>query len=201
MKPIDMLSLVLLGVFAAAYFTKQIMLLKRYRIRSNVLGRGEKPYQTLIVERRLQAATFIGVGVWVIDALFPVFAAKWFIEVYRNDLTGITGILLTAIGVALFISAMVAMKTSWRAGIDQTTHTVLITGGVYRFSRNPAFLGLDLMLLGASVTFGNVVTLLAALFGAVAMHLQIKQEEKNMAGCFDEKYAAYYNGTPRYLLF
>ena len=40
------------------------------------------------------------------------------------------------------------MKDSWQAGIPDKDKTELVTTGIYRFSRNPAFLGFDLMYVG-----------------------------------------------------
>ena len=47
------------------------------------------------------------------------------------------------------------MRDSWRAGIPERDGTELVTGGLYAFSRNPAFLGFDLMYLGVFLLFAN----------------------------------------------
>ena len=51
------------------------------------------------------------------------------------------------------------MKDSWQAGIPDKDKTELVTTGIYRFSRNPAFLGFDLMYVGALLLYGNLLTL------------------------------------------
>ena len=56
----------------------------------------------------------------------------------------ICGLVLMAAGTAVFIAAFRTLKDSWRAGIDEGQKTELVTDGVYRVSRNPAFLGFDL---------------------------------------------------------
>ncbi len=40
------------------------------------------------------------------------------------------------------------MKDSWRAGIPDSDKTELVTTGIYKYSRNPAFLGFDLQYMG-----------------------------------------------------
>ena len=40
------------------------------------------------------------------------------------------------------------MRDSWRAGIFETDKTKLVTEGIYQISRNPAFLGFDLLIIG-----------------------------------------------------
>ncbi len=36
----------------------------------------------------------------------------------------------------------------WRAGVSEKEKTELVTAGIYRWSRNPAFLGFDLLYIG-----------------------------------------------------
>lgn len=93
------------------------------------------------------------------------------------------------------------MKTSWRAGIDKSTKTALVTSGLYKFSRNPAFVGMDLMFIGVAITYTNLVTLLSALLVIVGLHLQILQEEKHMEEVFEKEYNEYAIRTARYLWF
>ncbi len=72
------------------------------------------------------------------------------------------------------------MKDSWRAGIPDKDKTELVTTGIYRFSRNPAFLGFDLMYIGVLLLYGNLLTLGFSLFAMMMLHLQILQEERSL---------------------
>lgn len=45
----------------------------------------------------------------------------------------------------IFIVAMWTMQDSWRVGIAEKDSTALVTRGIYQVSRNPAFLGFDLV--------------------------------------------------------
>ena len=58
--------------------------------------------------------------------------------------TKITGIILGLLGDLIFFISVLTMKNSWRAGIPEHDKTELITNGIYRYSRNPAFLALIL---------------------------------------------------------
>lgn len=73
-----------------------------------------------------------------------------------------------------------------------------MTSGIYRVSRNPAFLGFDLMYIGLLVAFFNPVHLVFVIFAVVMFHLQILQEEKFLTGYFGTKYAEYRKCTRRY---
>ncbi len=106
---------------------------------------------------------------------------------------------MTFAGIGIW--TIVFMKTSWRAGIDKSTKTSLITSGLYRFSRNPAFVGMDLMFIGAAITYANLIIVIVGLLVVVGIHLQILQEENHMEEVFKKEYSEYVNKTPRYLLF
>jgi protein-S-isoprenylcysteine O-methyltransferase Ste14 len=107
---------------------------------------------------------------------------------------------LTAFGVAFFVAAVLFMKNSWRVGIDKSTKTTLIREGIYRFSRNPAFIGFDLMFAGVFISYADILTLFAMLVNGMALHLLILQEEKHLRSVFGEEYAEYARQVPRYLL-
>lgn len=66
-------------------------------------------------------------------------------------------------------------------------------------SRNPAFLGFDLIYLGLLVAFFHPIHLIAVLYTMTALHLQILQEEKFLASTFGEPYLRYRAKTARYL--
>ncbi len=198
---IEIVSFTLLFIFGISYIGKLIILFKKNNIKANVFGKGVKPKETLIIEKHLRVITFLGLGVWFVNALLPSFAKKWFVVIYKSFEIGILGLVISFIGVSFFILAMFFMKTSWRVGIDKSTKTSLITSGIYRFSRNPAFVGMDLMFIGTTITYLNLVMLITSVLVIVALHQQILQEEKHMEGIFNKEYNEYANKTPRYLLF
>lgn len=84
-------------------------------------------------------------------------------------------------------------------GIDKNTKTKLITSGLYKYSRNPAFVGFDFMFIGLFLTFPNIVTLFISLLNIISIHLLILQEEKHLEAMFKEDYLIYKRKAPRYL--
>ena len=52
----------------------------------------------------------------------------------------------------VFISVK-TMGINWRAGVNEQQRTELVTTGIYRFSRNPAFVAFDLLYLGFALIF------------------------------------------------
>ena len=56
--------------------------------------------------------------------------------------------MLAISGDMVFVISVWTMKDSWRAGVSKTDQTELVTDGIYQISRNPAFLGFDLVYVG-----------------------------------------------------
>lgn len=188
--PLQISALLLLVVFYAAYFAK-LVLQKRKGVQTDQIGRGNKQKKTLLVERLMKLATYAVVPAELLCILwntgFEWNAVRW------------GGIAVAGIGVLIFLLAMGTMRDSWRAGIAVADDTALVTCGIYRFSRNPAFLGFDLLYIGLLIAFFHPLHLLFALFAVVMLHLQILQEERFLANMFGERYLQYQKRTGRYL--
>ena len=110
------------------------------------------------------------------------------------------GLSLALAGDAVFIAAVLTMRDSWRAGVSETDKTDLVTSGVYRFSRNPAFLGFDLVYLGLLLMFFNWALCALSCFAALMFHLQIVNvEEAFLLSAFGDEYLEYRKHVGRYV--
>lgn len=68
----------------------------------------------------------------------------------------------------------------------------LIEDGLFKWSRNPMYVGIFLLVLGFAIIFRNVVSLVVpVLFFLVIRYYSIPIEEKMMEETFGEKYLAY----------
>ncbi len=183
-------------LFYGSYFGKQL-LLKQQGIGSDRLGRGDKPKRTLIIENLLKTVTFSMAGVQILS-LFT--SGQYNLLFYSNYLRSI-GIFISFMGAVVFITAMLTMKNSWRAGVDASQHTKLVRKGIYRISRNPAFLGFDLFYIGFTLAFSNPLQILFMIFCITMLHLQILEEEKFLPAVFGKEYLEYKKSVGRYFLF
>ncbi len=109
-----------------------------------------------------------------------------------------TGFCVGMLGNLIFLISVLCMKDSWRAGIPEKDKTKLVTAGIYRYSRNPAFLGFDLMYIGVLLMYGNLLTAMFTAFAMTMLHLQILQEEKYLVGVFGAEYEEYRKQVFRY---
>lgn len=187
--PYAVLALLVLAVFYGIYFGKMLAQ-KRHGIRTHQIGR-RKEKEIHTVETLMSIAT-LGAPI----AQFMSIALGW------NHLPAnarFTGFCVGILGDAIFLLSVLCMKDSWRAGIPDKDKTELVTTGIYRFSRNPAFFGFDLMYVGVLLLYGNLLTLSFSAFAIVMLHLQILQEERYLVNTFGAPYQEYCRHVFRYL--
>ncbi|MBK1811950.1 isoprenylcysteine carboxylmethyltransferase family protein [Clostridium sp. YIM B02505] len=159
------------------------------------MGKGSKPQKTFIIEVFLKVYTILLALTQIISIIFT---NKLFLILKNNQIRYI-GFFISLLGVVIFITAMITMRDSWRAGVDTTQKTTIVKSGIYKYSRNPAFLGFDLFYIGIAMSFSNIINILFTCFTILIFHLQILEEEKFLPTIFGKEYLDYKNTTRRYL--
>ena len=116
--------------------------------------------------------------------------------------SGFVALALIGAGLSLDLWAILAFrkaKTTVNPLAPENT-SAIVTGGPYKFSRNPMYLGLLIVLTGLMVYLGDPtnVLLLAAFVAAVTL-LQIRPEERILSSKFGAEYEAYASQTRRWI--
>lgn len=187
--PYFVLALVVLVLFYTVYFVK-MLIQHKHGIKTRQIGR-RKEKDIHMVELLMSIATLAAPAAQLISIAFG-----WSC---MPSGARFTGFLIGMLGDIIFLISVVCMKDSWRAGIPDKDKTELVTNGIYKFSRNPAFLGFDFMYAGVLLMYFNPLTAVFSLFAAVTLHLQILQEEKYLTSVFGSSYTAYKSRVFRYL--
>ena len=187
--PYFALALVVLVLFYTVYFVK-MLIQHKHGIKIRQIGR-RKEKDIHMVELLMSIATLAAPAAQLISIAFG-----WSC---MPSGARFTGFLIGMLGDIIFLISVVCMKDSWRAGIPDKDKTELVTNGIYKFSRNPAFLGFDFMYAGVLLMYFNPLTAVFSLFAAVTLHLQILQEEKYLTSVFGSSYTAYKSRVFRYL--
>jgi protein-S-isoprenylcysteine O-methyltransferase Ste14 len=112
-----------------------------------------------------------------------------------------------ALGAALFLAGLGIVATAFRqfsgAGTNIDTHrptTALVTGGLYRVSRNPIYLALLSAYAGLALVFDSLWPLaLAPLLVLVMRYGVIAREERYLEARFGDDYRAYCARVRRWL--
>lgn len=117
---------------------------------------------------------------------------------WRSPALSWAGILPCLVGTVGYGLCIASFEDSFRVGIDKNTPGKLITGGIFRYSRNPLYLSLLTIYLGLLLVFANAA--MAANLGISVFLIlrQIFREEDFLLQRFGEDYTAYCRKTGRF---
>ncbi|WP_201625164.1 methyltransferase family protein [Psychrobacter immobilis] len=108
---------------------------------------------------------------------------------------GVMGMSLGVMGVTQF---RIAQTTPNPQALEKVSS--LVTSGIYRYSRNPMYLGLVLILLGWAFYLSHFLAfVLLPVFILYMTRFQIQPEEQMMARKFGKTYQAYLNKVRRWI--
>ncbi len=110
----------------------------------------------------------------------------------------LVGVVAQAGALAIYVLALRVLGESWRIGIDRETPGVLVTAGVFAWSRKPIYLSLNVFALGVFLVLGRVANLLPAVLGIAFFHLVILREERFLVATYGGAYQEYCARVGRY---
>ena len=132
---------------------------------------------------------------WLVSRLAPSFNLEW-------PLQGAAAALLALLGVGLDLWALAAFRSARTtvSPLAPSRSSTIVRAGPYRFSRNPMYLGMALLLFAWSVFLGNPLAGLSVLlFVGYITRFQIAPEERVLLAKFGDPYAAYLSDVRRWL--
>lgn len=148
--------------------------------------------RTLILPPAPYAAALV--GGWWLDRHVHALPLDW------GTMTQPLGWLLIGVGLALFIWTLVSFARHRTTVNPYKAATSLCTGGPFRFSRNPIYLGDWFLLGGISLLMHTVWPLLfAPLIWLLLRYGVIRHEEAHLEARFGEDYRAYKARVRRWL--
>jgi protein-S-isoprenylcysteine O-methyltransferase Ste14 len=112
----------------------------------------------------------------------------------------LVGAALMVIGLALTISSAQTFHRSDTPVRPFEESTKLVTHGAFRFSRNPMYLGMVIVMVGTALLLGTLTPwLVPPVFVAIIQHFFIVPEEQLMKQTFGDQYRAYRGRVRRWL--
>lgn len=186
----QVIGIVTLLIFYGCYFSKMIN--QHHKgIKTDQMGQGKVGFEK-VIEVTMKIATYI---VPIVEVVSIIINTTYFTLPVR-----IIGACIGFIGVTVFVISVLTMQDSWRAGVSKTDKTELVTKGIYQISRNPAFLGFDLVYIGIVLMFFNWMLFIVSVFAMIMFHLQIVNvEECFLLEIFGDEYLNYKRRVCRYI--
>lgn len=132
---------------------------------------------------------------WVLNRRMPL--ARWIAPPWTQF-----GSFPAALGIVIGVTAVVRLHQAHTttSPMDPGKASFLVTDGVFRFSRNPIYLGMVLLLAGWAVWLGSASPwVIPPLFAVFITAVQIVPEERALGLRFGEKYRAYQSRVARWI--
>ena len=131
--------------------------------------------------------------IFLSKSIFPSFVFSYKLQL---------GIFVSTIGFLLLIisiKSFIDNKTTINP-LNLKKSTYLVTSGVFRFSRNPMYLGMLLFLLGTAIILNIIGGLIISIFFIFYMNFfQIIPEEKALENLFGKNYRNYRKTVRRWI--
>ena len=133
---------------------------------------------------------------WILLILKAIIPKMGYIEV-PPFLSWIAAIVMCA-GSFIMIFSFFSLGTSLKVGLP-VEESILKTKGIYRFSRNPLYLGVFLINIASCLYFPDLLNLACSVYGIIMHHRITLGEEKFLENRFGEVWKVYKIKVRRYL--
>jgi protein-S-isoprenylcysteine O-methyltransferase Ste14 len=129
-----------------------------------------------------------GYAIWII----PLVLISGFDVVHSTapELLKNISLMLYALGFLVAVVSLFNLGRSTSLGLP-LEKTTLRTGGLYRFSRNPIYVGLDMLTISSIVYTLNPIILALGVYSLIIHHFIIRGEERFLSQRFKEPYSEY----------
>lgn len=184
--------------FLLAFVWRSVLVYRRTGINPLVIPTGDDAYS--YVGRAFKVITAATAAAVILPAFYPP-SLSWFVPIPSLMTSGVhtAGWCILLASLLWLLVAQGQMGASWRIGIDEKNVTALVQHGLYRYSRNPIFLGMRLNLLGLFLVIPNAITLCVGVAGELAIQVQVRLEEAHLSGLHGQRYRDYQDRVRRWL--
>ena len=136
---------------------------------------------------------FFGLCIYLSRPYFPEFSSS-----LLNSLS----IISFVVGISIFVAAVGSFKKQKTTvnPISIEKASSLVISGIFKYSRNPMYLGMSFVLLGLAFKFNLIGGLLfTSIFMSFITIFQIKPEEVAMEKLFEQQWKDYIKNVRRWL--
>ena len=129
---------------------------------------------------------------WLLNRYLPVYR-------YLHEPWTYLGVVPVLAGVAIAMASARRFSRAKTGIVPFDKATTLVTGGFYRYTRNPMYLGLFMVLIGVALMMGSISPLLPVwLFMLVIRYNFVAGEERFLEDAFGQDYLEFKNKVRRW---
>lgn len=138
----------------------------------------------------------------VLILVISTFFSSKKIDLIQIPLQSLISIFILSIGILILLNPVLKFKKSKTTinPIKFNKVNKLVTSGIYKYSRNPMYLGFLIIVISSSIFYLNIYSILTPLFFYLWINrFQIKREEVFLTEKFGEDYLSYKKKTRRWI--
>ena len=138
----------------------------------------------------------------VLILVISTFFSSKKIDLIQIPFQSLISIFILSIGILILLNPVLKFKKSKTTinPIKFKKVNKLVTSGIYKYSRNPMYLGLLMIVISSSIFYLNIYSVLTPLFFYLWINrFQIKREEVFLTEKFGEDYESYKKKTRRWI--
>ena len=138
----------------------------------------------------------------VLILVISTFFSSKKIDLIQIPFQSLISIFILSIGILILLNPVLKFKKSKTTinPIKFKKVNKLVTSGIYKYSRNPMYLGLLMIVISSSIFYLNIYSILTPLFFYLWINrFQIKREEVFLEEKFGQEYLSYKTKTRRWI--
>jgi len=151
----------------------------------------------------MEKLTFLGIGPKIARITIPYLSIAIVLTILFPQVFTFGKVLrdpMLVAGIIFLLVAIVCYILTLRLMIPGLRNNRLITGGMYRLSRNPLYLSLLLFLLpGVGLVMNSWIVITASIVGYLLFRRFIHEEDEMLERLFGDDYRKYRERTPGFL--
>lgn len=180
------------------FVLRSVIVWKQTGVNPFVFGSTDKAHDYIgRVYKLMVLLTWVSIGIF---SFYP----PWYqylmpVEYLDFEYLRTAGLILLVVSFLWTSIAQYQMSKSWRIGIDYEEKTDLISHGLFRYSRNPIFLGVLVSYLGTFLIIPNILSFSILLVTFVTIQTQVRLEEEYLEEVQGQDYIDYKSRVRRWL--
>ena len=199
LEPIFVITLFL--IYLSLWRIKQLTQKKITGINPSVMGKSSSNIQKYMNQLTNLLTIYIVIIIALHSMRLQIGTFLYRMKVLDSISIDIIGFLIGLIGLSFCLYAQIKMGGSWRVGIDENVKTDLITTGLYKYIRNPTYLGLFLLNIGIWLIWPTWAVFFFNFTFVIFLDIQVRCEEDYLTSIHGYKYIEYKDKTKRYIPF
>ena len=192
------LSVYFICFFGLAVIFRNFVVTKRTGV--NAFKLNQKTGAESITGWYFKFLPLVSILVFIIYSFLPnLYLSIGPIDLMNHDTIQWIGMGIMVFSLIWVLAAQSQMGASWRIGIDHEVKTEFVQKGLFKYSRNPIFIGVIFISLGFFLVLPNPITLTILALDITLIQIQVALEEEYLTKQHGESYSEYCQHVRRWL--